>query len=75
MATAGQSCRAEASVCQPGDVAAPAAPRLALFGLPADVAEPVTLLAEILGWQVLPLPPGPALPPPTRACLAMVPAC
>lgn len=49
--------------------------RLALFGLPPAVAEPVTMLAEILGWQVLHYAAGPAMRPPARACLAMLPAC
>ena len=49
--------------------------RLALIGLPAAVAEPVTMVAEILGWQVLCYPAGPAMPPPVRACLAMLPPC
>jgi hypothetical protein len=49
--------------------------RLALFGLPAVVAEPVTLLAEILGWQVVQYPAGMATRPGARACLAMLPAC
>jgi hypothetical protein len=49
--------------------------QLALFGLPHAVAEPVTMLAEILGWQVLQFPEGPAIRPPARACLAMLPAC
>lgn len=53
----------------------PAPRRLALFGLPPAVAETVTLLAEILGWQVLHFPPGPAMRPPARACLAMLPQC
>ena len=66
---------AKPSAGQAAAVACAPAPRLALLGLPAEVAEPVTLLAEILGWQVLPLPPGPALPPPAHACLAMLPAC
>ena len=59
-----------------GEVADPRAPpRLALFGLPSVVAEPVTMLAEILGWQVLHYPPGPAMRPPVQACMAMLPAC
>ena len=33
------------------------------------------MLAEILGWQVLHYPEGPAMRPPARACLAMLPAC
>lgn len=49
-------------------------PVLALFGLPASTAEPVAMLAEILGWQVAALPPGPAPRPAARLCLAMVPA-
>lgn len=48
---------------------------MALFGLPWTVAEPVTMLAEILGWQVLQFPVGPTMRPPARACLAMLPAC
>ena len=60
----------------PKPLATPALPRrLALFGLPPGVAEPVSILAEILGWQVLLYPPGPAMRPPARACLAMLPAC
>lgn len=47
--------------------------RLALFGLPPDVAEPVTMLAEILGWEVMSFPSGPAVCPPARLCLAMLP--
>ena len=47
--------------------------RLALFGLPPDVAEPVTMLAEILGWEVVSFPSGPAVCPPARLCLAMLP--
>lgn len=49
-------------------------PRLALLGLPARLAEPVAMLAEILGWQVARLPPGPAPRPSARLCLAMLPA-
>ena len=49
--------------------------RLALFGLPLAVAEPVTMLAEILGWEVLHYRAGPAMPPPVQACLAMLPPC
>lgn len=48
--------------------------RLALFGLPPATAEPVTMLAEILGWQVISFPAGPAVCPPARLCLAMLPA-
>lgn len=47
---------------------------LALFGLPPALAEPVTMLADILGWQVAQLPPGPAMMPPASLCLAMLPA-
>lgn len=55
-------------------VAASAPHRLALFGLPPAIAEPVAMLAEILGWQVMLFPPGPAVCPPARLCLAMLPA-
>jgi len=47
--------------------------RLALFGLPPVLAEPVTMLAEILGWQVESLPSGQAVCPPARLCLALLP--
>jgi hypothetical protein len=56
----------------------PARPKLALYGLPPAVAEPVQLVAEILGWQVL--APAPALSlagapaPDARLCLALLPA-
>jgi hypothetical protein len=52
----------------------PPARRLALFGLPSALAEPVTMLAEILGWQVESFPPGQSVCPPARLCLAMLPA-
>jgi hypothetical protein len=48
--------------------------RLALIGLPAGLAEPIALLAEIIGWHILLLPPGPVMRPPARLCLAMLPA-
>lgn len=62
--------------CEPAKVAAAVPPphRLALFGLPPALAEPVTMLAEILGWQVVGFPPGPAVCPQARLCLAMLPA-
>jgi hypothetical protein len=65
-----------ANIGSDGNIAATtsAPQRLALFGLPPALAEPVTMLAEILGWQVVGLPPGPAMCPPARLCLAMVPA-
>ncbi|WP_439547566.1 hypothetical protein [Sandarakinorhabdus sp.] len=47
--------------------------RLALCGLPAALAEPVAMIADILGWDVVTLPPGPAMRPPADLCLAMVP--
>jgi hypothetical protein len=54
--------------------------RLALIGLPGVLAEPVTLLAEILGWTVesvtadgMAWPSAVPLPtPPARLCLAMM---
>lgn len=48
--------------------------RLVLFGLPLVLAEPVTMLAEILGWQVESVPSGLAVCPPARLCLAILPA-
>lgn len=48
--------------------------RLVLAGLPAAVAEPAALIADILGWEVTLLPPGPAMRPPADLCLAAVPA-
>ncbi|WP_310475363.1 hypothetical protein [Sandarakinorhabdus sp.] len=48
--------------------------RLALFGLPPMLDEPVTMLAEILGWQVESFPSGQSVCPPARLCLAMLPA-
>jgi hypothetical protein len=48
--------------------------RLALFGLPPALVEPVAMLAEILGWVVFEAPPGPAMLPPADLCLAMLPA-
>ena len=51
--------------CQP-------CPVLALYGLPSDLAEPVVLLAEILGWQVIMREDGAVVP--ARLCLAMLPA-
>jgi hypothetical protein len=45
-----------------------------LFGLPPVLAEPVTMLAEILGWQVESFPSGQAVCPPARLCLALLPA-
>jgi hypothetical protein len=50
----------------------PDAPLLALYGLPPAVAEPITLLAEILGWRVAARLCGGALK--ARLCLAMLPA-
>jgi len=47
--------------------------RLLLMGLPPVLAEPVEILADILGWDVTQLAPGPAMPPPADLCLAMVP--
>lgn len=47
--------------------------QLVLFGLPPALAEPVTMIADILGWQVANLPPGPAMMPPADLCLAMLP--
>jgi len=48
--------------------------RLALFGLPPALAEPVAMIADILGWAVAVRPPGPAMLPPADLCLAMLPA-
>lgn len=48
--------------------------RLALFGLPPVLAEPVMMLAEILGWQVESFLSGQAVCPPARLCLALLPA-
>ena len=48
--------------------------RLALFGLPPALAEPVAMIADILGWAVFEAPPGPAMVPPADLCLAMLPA-
>jgi hypothetical protein len=48
--------------------------RLVLFGLPPAMAEPVAMIADILGWDVVALPPGPAMLPPADLCLAMLPA-
>lgn len=48
------------------------APVLALYGLPPPLAEPIGLLAEILGWRVVVRLCGGALP--ARLCLAMLPA-
>jgi hypothetical protein len=47
--------------------------RLALIGLPPALIEPVTMLAEIMGWQVLCLAGGPVMRPPARLCLAVLP--
>ncbi|MBU6165088.1 MAG: hypothetical protein KGQ52_03025 [Alphaproteobacteria bacterium] len=47
--------------------------RLALIGVPAALAEPVAMLAEIMGWQVIRLPAGPVMRPAARLCLAMLP--
>ncbi len=53
---------------------APALPcRLALFGVPPETAEPIIILAELLGWDVASFSPGPAFCPPARLCLAMLP--
>lgn len=53
------------------------APLVALFGLPPDLAEPVALMASILGWHVLTLDTQaagwPAPPAGTRLCLAWLP--
>lgn len=48
--------------------------RLVLFGLPPQIAEPAAMIADILGWQVVSLPLGPAMLPPADLCLAMLPA-
>jgi hypothetical protein len=47
--------------------------RLALIGLPPAIIEPVTMLAEIMGWQVLCLSGGPVMRPSARLCLAVLP--
>jgi hypothetical protein len=47
------------------------APVLALHGVPAVLAEPIVLLAEILGWQVNCCAPG--LIVPARLCMAPLP--
>jgi hypothetical protein len=47
--------------------------RLALFDVTPTVAETVTLLAELLDWEVVAFPAGPASCPPARLCLAMLP--
>lgn len=47
--------------------------RLALFGVPPALAEPVTLVAEILGWEVVQQPAGPAVRLQARLCMAMQP--
>ncbi|OYQ27632.1 hypothetical protein CHU93_10220 [Sandarakinorhabdus cyanobacteriorum] len=48
--------------------------QLALIGLPVPLAEPVTMLAEIMGWQIMRLPGGPVMRPAAQLCLAMMPA-
>lgn len=48
------------------------APLLALYGLPPELAEPIGLLAEILGWRVVVRLCSGVLP--ARLCLAMLPA-
>lgn len=48
------------------------APLLALFGLPPALAEPVTLIAEILGWRVVTRACGGSIP--AQLCIAMLPA-
>jgi hypothetical protein len=52
----------------------PDGPVLALIGLPADVAEPVCMLAEILGWRITLLPAAPVASPAALLCIAMLPA-
>lgn len=47
--------------------------RLALIGLPPALIEPVTMLAEIMGWDVVTLAGGPVMRPPVRLCLAVLP--
>lgn len=47
--------------------------RLALIGLPPELIEPVTMLADIMGWEVLTLAGGPVMRPPVRLCLAVLP--
>lgn len=62
---------------QPRQTNQPPAPppdqRLALIGLPPALIEPVTMLAEIMGWDVLTLAGGPVMRPPVRLCLAVLP--
>lgn len=48
--------------------------RLVLFGLAPQLAEPVAMIADILGWDVALLPSGPAMRPSADLCLAMLPA-
>jgi hypothetical protein len=48
------------------------APVLALHGVPAAAAEPIVLMAEILGWQVRCCAPGIAVP--AHLCIAPLPA-
>lgn len=48
-------------------------PVLALIGLPGDVAEPVIMLAEILGWQTTLLPAAPVASPAALLRIAMLP--
>jgi hypothetical protein len=64
----------EAPVSRPGCspiAGLPARPVLALFGVPPDVAEPVVLMASILGWQVEERCFGPAVS--DRLCIAVLP--
>ncbi len=48
------------------------APLLALYGLPTQVAEPVMLLAGLLGWRVAQRACGGSVA--ARLCMAMLPA-
>lgn len=54
-------------------MARPPGPRLLLIGLAPDLAEPVTLLADLLGWRVAALPAGPVMRLPADLCMAMLP--
>ncbi len=68
------SMQSAADLAAPDRHHAPLSPRrLALFGLPPVLAEPLTMLAEILGWQVESYPSGQAVCPPARLCLALLP--
>ncbi len=73
-ARSGPALQAGLDVPQAGFGVPPAMHRLALFGLPPGLAEPVTMLAEILGWQVESFPSGQSVCPPVQLCLAMLPA-